>query len=122
MAMKEGLIGRKRGMTQVFGDDGSMIPVTVVEAGPCTVVAVRTPERGTVIQPTDVKMAAWGGPELPKGAYTSVEQVGGLTVIDPVQQNEAVLTSRLASPAGGGAGPRHAPPRQGGPLILRVKP
>ncbi len=33
---------RKRGMTQVFGDDGSMIPVTVVEAGPCTVVAVRT--------------------------------------------------------------------------------
>src|SRR5437667_247410 len=42
MAMKEGLIGRKRGMTQVFGDDGSMIPVTVVEAGPCTVVAVRT--------------------------------------------------------------------------------
>jgi large subunit ribosomal protein L3 len=42
MAMKEGLIGRKRGMTQVFGDDGSIIPVTVVEAGPCTVVAVRT--------------------------------------------------------------------------------
>ena len=29
-------------MTQVFGDDGSMIPVTVVEAGPCTVVGVRT--------------------------------------------------------------------------------
>jgi large subunit ribosomal protein L3 len=42
MAMKEGLIGRKRGMTQVFGDDGNRIPVTVVEAGPCTVVAVRT--------------------------------------------------------------------------------
>ena len=42
MAMKEGLIGRKRGMTQIFGDNGSMIPVTVVEAGPCTVVAVRT--------------------------------------------------------------------------------
>jgi large subunit ribosomal protein L3 len=42
MAMKEGLIGRKRGMTQVFGDDGSLIPVTVVEAGPCTVVGVRT--------------------------------------------------------------------------------
>src|SRR6266511_116698 len=42
MAMKEGLIGRKRGMTQVFGDDGSMIPVTVVEAGPCTVVGART--------------------------------------------------------------------------------
>jgi large subunit ribosomal protein L3 len=42
MAMKEGLIGRKRGMTQVFGDDGNLVPVTVVEAGPCTVVGVRT--------------------------------------------------------------------------------
>jgi 50S ribosomal protein L3, bacterial len=42
MAMKEALLGRKKGMTQVFGDDGSMIPVTVVEAGPCTVVGVRT--------------------------------------------------------------------------------
>ncbi len=42
MAMKEGLIGRKKGMTQVFGADGSLIPVTVVEAGPCTVVGLRT--------------------------------------------------------------------------------
>jgi len=42
MAMKEGLIGRKIGMTQVFGDDGNMTPVTVVELGPCTVVGVRT--------------------------------------------------------------------------------
>lgn len=41
MAMKEGLIGRKRGMTQLFGDDGSQTPVTVIEAGPCTVVGVR---------------------------------------------------------------------------------
>ena len=42
MARKEGLIGRKVGMTQVFGDDGSHIPVTVIEAGPCTVVGIRT--------------------------------------------------------------------------------
>ena len=42
MAMKEGLIGRKVGMTQVFGEDGNMIPVTVVQLGPCTVVSVRT--------------------------------------------------------------------------------
>jgi len=40
--MKEGLIGRKRGMTQFFDDDGSQIPITVIEAGPCTVVGVRT--------------------------------------------------------------------------------
>jgi large subunit ribosomal protein L3 len=44
MAMKEGLIGRKRGMTQVFGEDGNRISVTVVEAGPCTVVGLRTNE------------------------------------------------------------------------------
>ena len=42
MARKEGLIGRKVGMTQVFADDGSHLPVTVIEAGPCTVLAVRT--------------------------------------------------------------------------------
>lgn len=44
MARKEGLLGRKVGMTQVFGDDGNQIPVTVIEAGPCTVVSVRTRE------------------------------------------------------------------------------
>jgi large subunit ribosomal protein L3 len=42
MARKEGLIGRKVGMTQVFGDDGHQLPVTVIEAGPCTIVGVRT--------------------------------------------------------------------------------
>ncbi|MBI4593359.1 MAG: 50S ribosomal protein L3 [Candidatus Rokubacteria bacterium] len=44
MARKEGLIGRKVGMTQVFGDDGSHIPVTVIQAGPCTVVGIRRRE------------------------------------------------------------------------------
>ena len=41
-AMTLGLLARKRGMTQVFGDDGNVIPVTVLEAGPCTVVQVKT--------------------------------------------------------------------------------
>jgi len=40
-----GLIGRKVGMTQVFGDQGEAIPVTVLEAGPGTVTEVRTAER-----------------------------------------------------------------------------
>jgi len=38
-----GLIGKKRGMTQVFTPAGELIPVTVVEAGPCTVVQAKTP-------------------------------------------------------------------------------
>ncbi len=42
MARKEGLIGRKVGMTQVFAADGNRVPVTVLEAGPCTVLEVRT--------------------------------------------------------------------------------
>ncbi|MGH7265936.1 MAG: 50S ribosomal protein L3 [Candidatus Rokuibacteriota bacterium] len=40
--MTVGLVARKRGMTQVFGAAGNAIPVTVLEAGPCTVVQVKT--------------------------------------------------------------------------------
>lgn len=39
-----GLIGRKVGMTQIFLQNGTAVPVTVIEAGPCNVVDVRTPE------------------------------------------------------------------------------
>ena len=42
--MKKGLIGRKIGMTQLFDENGKVIPVTVVEAGPCTVVQKKTIE------------------------------------------------------------------------------
>jgi large subunit ribosomal protein L3 len=37
-----GLIGKKIGMTQVFSDNGALVPVTVVEAGPCVVTQVKT--------------------------------------------------------------------------------
>jgi large subunit ribosomal protein L3 len=40
-----GLIGRKIGMTQVFDEKGDVVPVTVIEAGPCTVTEIRTAER-----------------------------------------------------------------------------
>ena len=40
--MQKALIGKKIGMTQIFVDDGRLIPVTVVEAGPCTVTQVKT--------------------------------------------------------------------------------
>jgi large subunit ribosomal protein L3 len=39
------IIGKKLGMTQVFQEDGSVVPVTVVEAGPCKVTGVRDRER-----------------------------------------------------------------------------
>jgi large subunit ribosomal protein L3 len=43
--MLKGIIGRKLGMTQVFGEDGNVIPVTVIEAGPCAVVQIKTQEK-----------------------------------------------------------------------------
>jgi large subunit ribosomal protein L3 len=44
-AMSVGLLGRKVGMTQIYDESGLAIPVTVIEAGPCTVLQVRTIER-----------------------------------------------------------------------------
>lgn len=43
--MSVGLLGKKIGMTQVYGDDGVIVPVTVIEAGPCVVLQVRTQGR-----------------------------------------------------------------------------
>jgi len=43
--MIQGLIGKKVGMTQVFADDGSIVPVTVIQAGPCLIVQKKTAER-----------------------------------------------------------------------------
>ena len=42
--MKKAIIGKKIGMTQIFKEDGTVVPVTVVEAGPCTVVQKKTVE------------------------------------------------------------------------------
>ena len=42
--MKKGIIGKKIGMTQIFDESGEVIPVTVVEAGPCMVIQKKTVE------------------------------------------------------------------------------
>jgi large subunit ribosomal protein L3 len=42
----DGIIGRKLGMTRLFEPDGRAVPVTVIEAGPCPVLQVRTPASG----------------------------------------------------------------------------
>ncbi|MBO5713606.1 MAG: 50S ribosomal protein L3 [Clostridia bacterium] len=43
--MNKAIIGKKLGMTQIFSPDGKVIPVTVVEAGPCPVVQIKTVEK-----------------------------------------------------------------------------
>ena len=43
--MKKGIIGKKIGMTQIFDEAGNVIPVTIIEAGPCTVTQIKTNEK-----------------------------------------------------------------------------
>jgi large subunit ribosomal protein L3 len=43
--MRVGLLGRKVGMTQIYQDDGTVVPITVLECGPCTVLQIRTQDR-----------------------------------------------------------------------------
>ena len=43
--MSNGILGKKVGMTQVFDEDGTAIPVTVIEAGPCPIVQIKTKDR-----------------------------------------------------------------------------
>ncbi len=43
--MKKGIIGKKLGMTQIFNENGAVVPVTVIEAGPCVVAQKKTTEK-----------------------------------------------------------------------------
>jgi large subunit ribosomal protein L3 len=43
--MAEGLLGKKVGMTQIFNDKGEIVPVTVLELGPCFVTQIKSPEK-----------------------------------------------------------------------------
>ena len=43
--MRVGMLGRKVGMTQIYETDGTAVPITVLECGPCTVLQVRTADR-----------------------------------------------------------------------------
>jgi large subunit ribosomal protein L3 len=54
------LIGKKIGMTQVFTEDGTRVPVTVIQAGPCPVTGVRDPERDGY---SAIQLAFGGAPE-----------------------------------------------------------
>src|SRR5688572_7459265 len=61
------------------------------------VVAGRTLDPGSVIQKSDLKLSAWTAANLPKGAYTRLEQADGLTVVQAIQENEPLTQARVAS-------------------------
>src|SRR3954454_2841696 len=78
--------------------------------GPSIVVASHKLERGAALQAADVKLAAWGMPTAPTGALTALKEVDGLTLIGPLQEDEPVLQSQVASrTSGAGAGLGTAP-------------
>ena len=78
MATK-GILGRKLGMTQVWDEENRVVPVTVIQAGPCRVVQLKTPERD---------------------GYAAVQLAFGETKAAPAQQ------ARARPPQGGGVEPR----------------
>ena len=53
--MKKAIIGKKVGMTQIFDEAGKVIPVTVIEAGPCVVVQKKTSATATSPYSSDTK-------------------------------------------------------------------
>ena len=78
--------------------------------GKSIVVAARNLDRGTVLQAADVKLIGWGYADAPQGAFTAADAVAGLTVVAPLQENEPILSSRVASrSSGAGAGLGIAP-------------
>ena len=73
--MKKGIIGRKLGMTQLFDEKGKVIPVTVINAGPCVVVQKRTNEKNgyeaVQLGFSDIPERKLNKPQ--KGVFTKVE-------------------------------------------------
>ncbi|HUA86811.1 MAG TPA: Flp pilus assembly protein CpaB [Bryobacteraceae bacterium] len=73
-------------------------------SGKMLVVAARTLRPGAVLKTDDVKLVPWFAPDLPKGAFSSADQVAGSTVFDTIGEDEPLLVSHLASGQNGGSG------------------
>jgi pilus assembly protein CpaB len=73
--------------------------------GKMVVVAAKSLKPGTVLQSSDVKLMTWPQPDLPNGAFESVDQVAGKAVFDWIDEGEPVFASRLATEqSAGGSG------------------
>jgi pilus assembly protein CpaB len=78
---------------------------TPAGAGHPVVVAAHSLDRGATLVAADVKVVAWGSPDQIKGSFSAPEQVVGLSVVQPIGENEPITESRLASrTSGSGAG------------------
>jgi large subunit ribosomal protein L3 len=79
------ILGRKVGMTQVFAEDGSVVPVTVIQAGPCFVTAVRT----TVKDGYEAVQVAFDSTRKrltkPKAGYLKKRNLGNFRVLQELR-------------------------------------
>ena len=97
------IIGRKLGMTQVFREDGTVVPVTVIEAGPCPITAIRKADRDGY----DAVQLAFG--EVKEGKLTKAE-LGHLAKAGAAPMRHLVeFRDAEIAPARGRGGGRGAP-------------
>ena len=89
--MATGLIGRKLGMTRVFADDGTAVPVSVIEAGPCHVLQVRDARA----------QLGWGRKKATRAtrAETGHAKAAGLDFAPQVVRSFPVASAELAAGA-----------------------
>ncbi len=75
--MLSGLLGKKIGLTQIYSEDGSIIPVTLIQAGPCSVMQIKTVENDGYVAIKlgfdDKKKKVANKPEIAAAAKVSVE-------------------------------------------------
>ncbi len=94
--MNAAILGKKVGMTRVFAEDGSSIPVTVIEAGPCPILQVKTKD-------TDGYEAVQLGFEKARASRSTRPQIGHARKAGSVPQR-FVREVRLAKPTDKSAG------------------
>jgi large subunit ribosomal protein L3 len=100
------IIGKKLGMSQVFEEDGTLVPVTVVEAGPCPITAIRRSDRDGY----DAVQLAFG--EAREGKLTKAE-VGHLKKAGAPPLRHVVEFRDFELPAGDGEGEEASGPKLG---------
>lgn len=92
--MIEGLIGLKRGMTQYFNENGDVVPVTVVEVGPCPVVQVKTVDSDGYIG-IQVGFGAITKKSVPKSQRAKFDKLATVAKALPGQDKSDVKPQRM---------------------------
>jgi large subunit ribosomal protein L3 len=118
------IIGKKLGMTQVFTEDGSSVPVTVIEAGPCRVTALRTADRDGY-DAVQLCFGAVDEKKLTKPEAGHLKRSGdwfGRTLVEFRDEDWQAPSGDSASPGkeespGGSAGEAEQPPENDGEAV-----